>query len=57
MHLYMVEVYCYLITTSDRTNNLELFLLEDFEYIYAKKFQTKNFEHRIGPKISMPKNL
>ena len=25
MHLYIVEVYCYLITTSDGTNNSELF--------------------------------
>ena len=54
--IYIVEVYCYLITICDGTNNLELCWREVFKYIYTKKFQTKNFGHRIGQKKSMPQN-
>ena len=54
MDLYVVELYCYLITTSDG-ENLKLCLLEDFKYICTKKLHTKNLA--IRPKTSMPKNV
>ena len=54
MDLYIVELYCYLITTSDGANNLKLCLLEYFKYICTKKLHTKNLA--IGPKTSMPQN-
>ena len=39
-----MEGHCYLKITSDGTNTLEVFLLEDFEHISTKKFQTKKFQ-------------
>ena len=54
MDLYVVELYCYLITTSDG-ENLKLCLLEDFKYVCTKKLHTKNLA--IRPKTSMPQNV
>ena len=57
IRLNIVKMYCYLITASDGTNDLELFLLKDFEYMDTKNFKPKNFGHGIGSKTSMPQNV
>ena len=50
-------MYCHLITDFDGTNDLELFLLKNFEYIDTKKFKPKSFGHGIDLKTSILQNV